>query len=132
MRGEGGGGAAAAFHLSPNVSQFFWWGRWRRLATALEYALGYSDLAVVGALGPPWPVGVQASDGGLVVLLADLWGDAMYAKSERSTNSAGSEVPVPVPAGPTVSLGDMDAAEAQREMDDAGSDSDSTAVSSAS
>ena len=82
------GGAAATFHRSPNVPYFVWWGRWRRLATALEYALGHSDPAVVGALELPWPVGIQAADGGLVVLLADLWGDAMYAKSERSTTSA--------------------------------------------
>ena len=37
------GGAAAAFHRSPNVAYFVWWGRWKRLDTALEYALGYSD-----------------------------------------------------------------------------------------
>ena len=105
-------------------------GRWRRLATAPEYALGYSDRAVVGALELPWPVGVQAADGGLVVLLADLWGDAMYSKSVRSTSSAASTVLVPVRAGPTLFLADMDVAEAEKEMDDARSDSDSTAVSS--
>ena len=59
------GGAAAAFHGSPNVPYFVWWGRWHWLATALEYALGYSDPAVVGALELPWPVGAQAADGGL-------------------------------------------------------------------
>ena len=72
------------------------------MATALEYALGYSDPAVVGALELPWPVGVQVADGGLVVLLAGLWGDAMYAKSKRSSKSARSEVPVPVPEAPIV------------------------------
>ena len=68
----GGGGGGASFHRSPNIPYFVWWGRWHRLATALEYALGYSDPAVVCALDLPWPVGVQAADGGLVVLLADL------------------------------------------------------------
>ena len=98
----------------------------------MEYALGYRDPTAVWALERPWPVGVQAADWDLVVLLADVWGDAMYAKSESSTTSAVSGVPVPVRAGPTVSLVDMDVAEAQKEMDDAGSDSDSTAASSAS
>ena len=60
----GGGGAATAFHRSPSVPYFVWWGRWRRLATALEYALGYSDRAVVWALELPWLVGVQAAEGG--------------------------------------------------------------------
>ena len=128
----GGGGAAAAFHRSPNVLYFVWWVRWRRLATALDYALGYFDPSVVGAPELPWPVDVQAADAGLVVLLADLWGEAMYAKSERSTKSAASDVLVPVRAGPTVSLADMDVAEAQKEMGDTGSNSDSTTVSSAS
>ena len=48
--GGGGAAAAAAFHRSPNVPYFVWRGRWRRLATALEYALGYYDPTVVGAL----------------------------------------------------------------------------------
>ena len=126
------GGAAAAFHRSPNVPYFVWWGRWQRLATALGYALGYSDPAVVGVRELPWPVGVQAADGGLVALLADLWVGAMYAKSEKPSKSAGSEVLVPVPEGPIVSLADMDVAEAHKELDGAGSGSDSTAVSSAS
>ena len=56
------GGAAAAFHRSPNVPYFVWWGRWRRQATAPEYALGYS--AVVGALDLPLPVGDQTAPGG--------------------------------------------------------------------
>ena len=87
---------------------------------------------MAGALERPWLIGVQAADGGLVVLLAELRGDAMHAKSERSTTGATSAVPVPVRAGPTVSLAYMDVAEAQKEMDDARSDSDSTAVLSAS
>ena len=62
--GGGGGGAAAAFHRSRSVPYFIWWGRWRRPAMALEYALGSSDPAVVGALELPWPVGVQAASGG--------------------------------------------------------------------
>ena len=85
-----GGGGGATFHRSPKVPYFVWWGRWRRLATALEYGVGCSDRAVVGELELPWPVGVQAADGGLVVLLVDLWGDAMYAKFGRSAKSAGS------------------------------------------
>ena len=47
---------------------------------------------------------------------------------ERSTASAVLAVPVAVHAGPTVSLADMDVAEAKKEMDDAGFDFDSTAV----
>ena len=125
-------GAAAAFHRSPNVPYFGWWGRWRRLATALEYALGYSDPMVVGALELPWPVGDQTADGGRVVLLADLWGDAMCAKSEKSIASAVSAVPVPVQAGPAVSLARVAVAAVAKDLEDAGSDSDSTAVSSAS
>ena len=66
-----------------------------------------------------------------MVLLADLFSDAMYAISERSTKSAGSEVPVPVHEGSTVCLAEMDVAEAQKEMDGAGSNSDFAAVSSA-
>ena len=104
------GGAAAAFHRSPNVAYFVWWGRWKRLATALEYALGYSDPAVVGALVLPWPVGGHASDERLAVLLAALWGDPVYASPERKSTKATMEVSVPVPAGPVVSLPDMDVA----------------------
>ena len=44
-----------------------------------------SDPAVVGALELPWPVGGQASVGRLVVLLAVLWGDPMYASPERKS-----------------------------------------------
>ena len=47
--------------------------------------------------------------------LADLWVDAMYAKSERSTTGAASVVSVR--AGRVVSLADMDIAEAQKELD---------------
>ena len=61
-----------------------------------EYAAGYSDPTVVGALKLQWPLGVQAADWGVFVLLADLWGDAMYAKSERSITAAALAVPVPV------------------------------------
>ena len=49
------GGAAAAYHRSPVVAYFVWWGRWKRLATALEYALGYCDPSVVGPLCLPCP-----------------------------------------------------------------------------
>ena len=80
----------------------------------------------------PWVVGAQAADGGLVVLLADLWGDAMYARSETSTKSALLAVRVPAREGPTVPLADMDVAEAQKDMDDIGCDSDSMAVLSVS
>ena len=66
------------------------------------------------------------------MLLADLWGDAMYAKSERSTTSVALTVPVPVQAGPTVSPAHVDVAAVAKDLEDAGSDSDSTAVSSAS
>ena len=85
----GGGGAAVAFHCSPDVPYLVCWGRWRRQATALQYALGKSDAAQVGALELVWPIGVQDADGGLFVLLVDSWGDSMYAKSERSAKSAG-------------------------------------------
>ena len=48
------GGAAAAFHRSPNVAYFVWWGRRKRLATALEYALGYSDPLVLWCFHGLW------------------------------------------------------------------------------
>ena len=96
------GGAAAAFHRSPNVAYFVWWGRWKRLATALEYALGYSDLAVVGDLVLPWPVGGQTPGERLAVLLADLWGDPMYANPERKSPKASLEIAAPLLAGPVV------------------------------
>ena len=126
------GGAAAAFHRSPNVAYFVWWGRWKRLATALEYALGYSDPAVVGALVLPWLVGGQASDERLAVLLAALWGDPMYASPERKSTKATMEISVRVLAGPVVSLPDMDVATSRKEVDDVGSDSDSSSVPSES
>ena len=126
------GGAAAAFHRSPNVAYFVWWGRWKRLATALEYALGYSDPAVVGALVLPWPVGGQASDERLAVVLAALWGDPMYASPERKSTKATMEISVPVPAGPVVSLPDLDVATNRKEVDDVGFDSDSSSVPSES
>ena len=88
-------------------------GRWRRLATALEYTLGYSDPTVVGALEFPWPVGDPAA-GGLVVLLANPRGDTMYASSERKAKGAGSAVLVPMPEMPVVPIADMDVAETQR------------------
>ena len=97
----------------------------------MEYALEYCDPTVVGALELPWPVGGQTADGGLVVLLADLWGDAMYAKSEKSTTGAASAVRVPVQAGPAVSLAGVDVAAVAKDLEDDGSDFDSTAVSSA-
>ena len=125
-------GAAAAFHRSPNVAYFVWWGRWKRLATALEYGLGYSDPAVVGALVLPWPVGGQTPGERLAVLLADLWGDPMYANPERKSPKASLEIAAPVPAGPVVSLPDMDVAPHQGEMDDVESDSDSSSVPSES
>ena len=126
------GGAAAAFHRSPNVAYFVWWGRWKRLATSLEYALGYSDPAVVGALVLPWPVGSQTPGERLAVLLADLWGDPMYANPERKSPKASLEIAAPVPAGLVVSLPGMDVAPHQGEMDDVESDSDSSSVPSES
>ena len=94
----GGGAPPPPPSRSPNVPGFVWWGRWCRLATALEYAVGYFDLAVVGALELPWSIGIRAANGGLVALLADLWGNAMYAKTEGSTTSAASAVLAPVRA----------------------------------
>ena len=87
---------------------------------------------VVGALELTWPVGGQTADGGLVLLLADLWGDAMHAKSEKSTTGLASKVPVPVQAGSAVSVAGVDVAVVAKDLEDDGSDSDSTAVSSAS
>ena len=74
------------------------------MATALEYALGYSDLAVVGALELLWPVGGQDSDGRLVVLLAVLWGDPMYASPERKSKGAWATISILVPAGPSTTV----------------------------
>ena len=114
------------------MAYFVWWGRWKRLATALEYALGYSDPAVVGALVFPWPVGGQTPGERLAVLLADLWGDPMYASPARKSPKASLEIAAPVPAAPVVSLPDMDGAPHPGEMEDVKSDSDSSSVHSES
>ena len=72
----------AAHHRSPVVAYFVGWGCWKRLATALEYALGYSDPAVVSELRLPWPADAAGLvDNGLVdrpvVMPAVICGEAM-------------------------------------------------------
>ena len=47
------GGAAASYHRKAHVRFLMWWGRWRRLQTALEYATRYDDPEVVGPLVLP-------------------------------------------------------------------------------
>ena len=66
------------------------------------------------------------------MLLPDLWGDPMYANPERKSPKASLEIAAPVPAGPVVSLPDMDVAPHQGEMEDVESDSDSSSVPSES
>ena len=66
------------------------------------------------------------------MLLAALWGDPMYAKPERKTAKAAMEVSAPVPAGPVVSLPDKDVKATRKEVDDVGSDLDSSSVPSES
>ena len=74
------GGCAACYHRGPHLRFLLWWGRWRRLQTALEYATTYTDLEVVG------PLLLPVADAGdfvgcvLEVPLKDLWPEAMYAK----------------------------------------------------
>ena len=74
------GGCAACYHCGPHLRFLMWWGRWRRVQTALEYATRYSDPEVVGPLLLP-----VADDGVFVgtmveVPVMDLWPAAMYAK----------------------------------------------------
>ena len=66
-------------------------GDWPRLWSMLWVTLTVH----VGELELPWPIGDLATAGGLVVLLADFWGDAMYTSSEREAKG-GLAVPVPV------------------------------------
>ena len=74
------GGCAACHHRGPDLRFLMWWGRWRRLQTALEYATRYNNPEVVGHLLFP-----MANVGDLVGTVAedpvmDLWPAAMYAK----------------------------------------------------
>ena len=73
------GGGAACYHRGPHLKFLMWWGRWRRLQTALEHATRYSDPEVVGLLLPVADTGVFV---GIVVEVPvmDLWLAAMYAK----------------------------------------------------
>ena len=72
------GGAAAAYHRSPVVAYFIWWSRWKRFATALEHALGYSDLSMVGPLYLPCPGAAPFAGGDNVWDVVDIWGDGMH------------------------------------------------------
>ena len=44
------GGCAACYHRGPHLWFLLWWGWWRRLQIALEYATRYTDPEVVGPL----------------------------------------------------------------------------------
>ena len=74
------GGCAACYHRGPHLRFLLWWGRWRCLQTALEYATGYTDPEVVGPLLLPVADAGDFADFVLEVPLGDLWPDAMYAK----------------------------------------------------
>ena len=74
------GGCAAGYHRGPHLRFLMWWGRWRRLQTALEYATRCSDMELVGPRFLP-----VANAGDFVGTVAevpvmDLWPAAMYAK----------------------------------------------------
>ena len=74
------GGCAASYHRGPHLRFLLWWGRWRRLQTALEYATRYTDPEVVG------PLLLHVADAGdyigsvVEVPLGNLSPEAMYAK----------------------------------------------------
>ena len=74
------GGCTACYHRGPHLWFLMWWGRWRCLQTALEYATRCSDPEVVGPL--LLPVADAWDFGGTVVEVPvkDLWPAAMYAK----------------------------------------------------
>ena len=74
------GGCAACYHCGPHLRFLMWWGRWRRLQTALEYATRYSDLEVVGPLLLPVVDARDFVGTAVEVSVVDLWLEAMYAK----------------------------------------------------
>ena len=97
---------------------------------ASGYALRYCDPVVVGALELPWPIGVQAVDGGLTA-----FGDAvvrLVCHNREVVQECLVRGLVLAPEGPIVCVADMDVAEAPKELDGAGSHSDSGAVFPAS
>ena len=74
------GGCAAFYHRGPHLQFLLWWGRWRRLQTALEYATRYADQEVAGPLLLPMADAWDFVGYVLEVPLQDLWLEAMYAK----------------------------------------------------
>ena len=93
------GGCAACYHRGPHIRFLLWWGRWRRLQTALEYATRYADPEVVG------PLLLLVADAGyfvgsvLEVPLQDLWTRAMYAKESVAIKDLVKGLGVPSTAG---------------------------------
>ena len=73
-------GCAACYHRGPHIWFLPWWGRWRRLQTALEYTTRYADPEVVGPLLLPVADAGDFAGSVLEVPLQDLWPGAMYAK----------------------------------------------------
>ena len=74
------GGYAAWYHRGPHLRFLMWWGRRRRLQTALEYATRYTDPEVVGPLVLPVADAGDFVGAVVEVLVVDLWPEAMYAK----------------------------------------------------
>ena len=120
------GGCAVCYHRGPDLQFLLWWGRWRRLQTALEYATGYADQEVVGPLLLPVADAGDFVGSVLEVPLQDLWPEAMYAKETVAIKD------------PVKGLGAQRAADARAPKqagdgaDDESSGSDSTESSSES
>ena len=93
------GGCAACYHRGPHLRFLLWWGRWRRLQMALEYATRYADPEVVGPLLLPVADGGDFVGSVLEVLLQDLWPKAMYAKESVAIKDLVKGLDVPPTAG---------------------------------
>ena len=70
------GGNAACYTRDPQMQFFLWWGRWRSVGTALQYAMAFQDAAVVGPLRLPAEAGARGATRVLTHL--EVWAPNMY------------------------------------------------------
>ena len=93
------GGCAACYHRGPHLRFLLWWGRWRRLQTALEYATRYTDPEVVGPLLLPVADSGDFVGSVLEVPLPGLWPEAMFTKESVTIKDLVKELDAPPNAG---------------------------------
>ena len=120
------GGCAACYHRGPHIWFLVWWGRWRRLQTALEYATRYTDPEEVGPLLLPVADAGDFAGSVLEVPIQKLWPGAMYAKESVAIKELVKGLGVPSTTGEGEPKG------AGGGAGDESSDSDSTESSSES